>query len=55
MTGATDERETWYDYQLQVWVVDGIIQTCGHPKPCDCHQAKLAGRRITLEATEERS
>ena len=48
MTGATDERETWYDYQLQVWVVDGVIQSCDHPKPCPCHQAALAGRRMTV-------
>ena len=57
------EATEWIDYQLEVWVVDGVIQSCGHPKPCPCHQAVLAGWRlterddgiITLEATEERS
>lgn len=24
--------DTYFDYQLQVWVVDGIVQTCGHPE-----------------------
>jgi hypothetical protein len=40
-----------YDYTLQVWVVDGIVQRCGHPPamarrgPC-CMAFVLAGRRI---------
>ena len=40
------------DYELQVWVVDGIIQDCGHPatmrfqdKPC-CNAYRLAGQKI---------
>ena len=38
-----------FDYQLQVWVVNGIIQTCGHPKPCSCHQAALAGYTLSVQ------
>ena len=40
------------DYELQVWVVDGIIQDCGHPatmrfqdRPC-CNAYRLAGQKI---------
>jgi len=41
-----------FDYELQVWVVDGIIQNCGHPvvmrhqdRPC-CNAYRLAGQKI---------
>jgi len=41
-----------YDYALQVWVKEGIIQRCGHPdsmrpggRPC-CNAFKLAGKSI---------
>ncbi|MBI2364170.1 MAG: hypothetical protein HYV01_04075 [Deltaproteobacteria bacterium] len=43
---------TGFDYDLQVWVVGGVIQCCGHPetmrlggKPC-CNAYRLAGQRI---------
>jgi len=43
---------TGFDYDLQVWVVGGVIQRCGHPetmrlggKPC-CNAYRLAGQRI---------
>lgn len=39
-----------YDYSLQVWVVDGIVRDCGHPKEMKkegcCNANRLAGRRI---------
>lgn len=37
-----------YDYDLQVWVIGGIVQRCGHPAPveCGCNAAKYAGQRI---------
>jgi hypothetical protein len=39
-----------YDYSLQVWVVDGIIQDCGHPLEMKatgcCNACKLAGKKI---------
>lgn len=25
-----------FNYDLQVWIVDGIIQRCGHPESMDC-------------------
>ena len=41
-----------FDYDLQVWVVDGIIQLCGHPhtmrspeRSC-CNAYRLAGQNI---------
>ena len=41
-----------FDYDLQVWVVGGIVQKCGHPetmrlggKPC-CNAYRLAGQKI---------
>jgi len=40
-----------FDYALQVWVTDGIVQRCGHPaamsRPAPCCAAfALAGQRI---------
>ena len=41
-----------FDYELQVWVANGIIQCCGHPatmrlqgRSC-CNAYRLAGRSI---------
>jgi hypothetical protein len=40
-----------FDYALQVWVVEGVVQGCGHPPamsrsaPC-CAAFALAGQRI---------
>ncbi len=40
-----------FDYALQVWVVEGVVQRCGHPPamarqgPC-CSAFRLAGRRV---------
>ncbi len=39
-----------FDYALQVWVINGYIQDCGHPEEMKnqgcCNQHKLAGRSI---------
>jgi hypothetical protein len=41
-----------FDYELQVWVIDGIIQRCGHPATMRfqdrswCNAYRLAGRSI---------
>ena len=42
----TMQPKIWYDYDKQVWVENGIIQDCGHPRSmgegcCDAHT--LAG------------
>jgi hypothetical protein len=41
-----------FDYNLQVWVIGGIVQRCSHPdtmrlggKPC-CNAYRFAGQRI---------
>ena len=37
-----------YDYDLQVWVVDGLIKDCNHGAAfgCGCNGRKLAGTPI---------
>ncbi|MFQ5580976.1 MAG: hypothetical protein ACE5FZ_10220 [Nitrospiria bacterium] len=39
-----------FDYRLQVWVKDGIIQTCNHPEAMKrtgcCNQHQLGGQSI---------
>ena len=37
-----------FDYQLQCWVINGIIQRCGHPDlmKCGCYGRDHAGERI---------
>ena len=41
-----------FDYELQVWVANGIIQRCGHPdtmrssKNSCCNAYRLAGQNI---------
>jgi hypothetical protein len=41
-----------FDYQVQVWVVGGVVQRCGHPTsmrpaggPC-CNAYRHVGKRI---------
>jgi len=46
-----------FDYALQVWVKDGIVQICGHlSDECGCNQRKYAemtaARARILEALE---
>lgn len=49
-----------YDYSLQVWVVNGIIQDCCHPEEMKkgdcCPTKKLAGQRISdIPGAEKRN
>ena len=53
------EPEPMFHYGLQVWTIDGIVQTCSHPeqsrgpmRPHCCNQHRYAGWTITaaLEA-----
>ena len=42
-------RKVEFDYGLQVWVIDGIIQNCGHPddmRPGCCNGDKFKGMTI---------
>ena len=40
--------KTGFDYDLQIWVVNFIIQPCGHKKDfiCKCNGKKFAGQDI---------
>ena len=39
-----------YNYELQVWVINGIVRDCGHPRSMHCeawdNQKKYAGKQI---------
>ena len=36
-----------FDYELQVWVINGIIQNCGHPEgTCNCNARKYKGQTL---------
>jgi len=38
-----------YNYELRVWVLNGIIQNCGHPetmRPGCCNADKFQGKRL---------
>ena len=57
---ATGRVWNGFDYRLQVWVREGIVQPCGHPPwmrtsgPC-CTQDTYAGRSILeIEGAETR-
>jgi hypothetical protein len=45
---ANSTVENGYDYSLQVWVENGVVQRCGHPTSMHncCNAAKYAGQRI---------
>lgn len=58
---STDEirrGRVWngYDYALQVWVRNGLIQDCGHPRAWTdcCNARRLREHRIDLEPGAER-
>lgn len=42
---AIHSGRPWFDYDLQVWVRAGIVQSCGHPESmrCGCNARKYAG------------
>lgn len=38
-----------FDYEAQVWVLNGVYQDCGHPRSMGddcCNAHKLAGQRV---------
>ncbi len=49
-----------FDYALQVWVVEGVVQRCGHPPSrarygACCTAFVLAGRRVdTIPGAQRR-
>lgn len=36
-----------FDYERQVWIIEGIVQRCGHPETvnCGCYGKSHAGER----------
>lgn len=49
----------YFDYRLQLWVKDGVIQDCHHPKTLRlvrtcCRAHELRGRRIETVPGHER-
>lgn len=54
-----------YDYEKQCWVIDGVIQDCGHPQAgektiigdifagCSCYGRKHAGELTNLLTAEQ--
>ena len=41
--------DTYFDYDKQAWVVDGVYQRCGHPEAtaCRCFGRLHAGEQAT--------
>lgn len=41
----------FYDYDNQCWIVDGKVDTCGHPETmdCQCYSRLHAGEPATNE------
>ena len=48
-----EKRDIRYDYDLQVWVINGVVEICGHPdsmRPdgmCCCNRFRYAGMSQT--------
>jgi hypothetical protein len=42
-----------YDYDLQVWVINGMIQRCGHKDQCACNGKRFEG--VALEKVASQS
>ena len=43
-----EQMKTGYDYDKQVWVIDYVVQKCGHPEfmVCGCNGRKYQGRDV---------
>ena len=52
LVGALDGKTLHFNYDLQVWIKDGLIQDCGHPNCLDktnnqeCNQHKYQGKSL---------
>jgi hypothetical protein len=49
--------DTWFDYENQAWVVDGVYNRCGHPETmdCRCYGKQHAGEHPARSITEQYS
>ena len=52
-TLPSKKQNPWFNYPLQVWVVDGIIQNCGHLDNGEsrhknwCNKSRYCGENIS--------
>jgi hypothetical protein len=52
--GDTSAR-TYYDYDRQCWIVDGVVDRCGHrEKRPTCYSCNHAGERVVGCFREDR-
>ena len=47
---SEDKAEYSYDYDKQVWILDGKYQDCGHPNEtnCGCYGRKHKGEQAVI-------
>ncbi len=47
---SDDKMKLSFDYEKQVWIVDGKYQRCGHPETmdCKCYGKEHAGEKATI-------
>jgi hypothetical protein len=47
---AMDKARQSYDYEKQVWILDGKYQRCGHPESmgCGCYGRTHAGEEAVI-------
>jgi len=39
-----------YNYELQCWTIDGVVQKCGHPDDnCGCYGKDHAGEKLATQ------
>jgi len=45
-----DKAKLSYDYDKQVWIIDGKYQRCGHPESinCDCYGRLHANEEVII-------
>ena len=47
---SKDKKKLSYDYDKQVWIIDGKYKDCGHPKEmnCNCYGRLHAGEEAVI-------
>ena len=51
MLKQAHSKNTYFDYDAQCWIVDGIVQRCGHPENmnCGCYGRLHEGDHETIQ------
>jgi len=47
-----NRKTVQFDYEKQVWIVNGVYQCCGHSGPCSCYGKKHAGDSVPTPGGE---